>query len=163
VKKSAVDLLASLLQQLASPLENIPSCIKPLYGTFTPEGPRPDKAKLLDFFVECAEAYPQVFVFLDAFDECEPTLRGDIVSIIRRLHDAKIKVWVTTQPRLLDDLETEGLNDAIRAEIIAKETDVARYIKGRLFNVKIDNRLKTEILDMISSGVDGMYHPAFVS
>ena len=136
VKKSVVDVLAGLLKQLASPMRNIPSCLKTLYGNFKTEGPRPDEAKLLELFVDCAEEYPEVFVFFDAFDECEPTLRVDIVSIIQHLHERKIKVWVTTQPRQLDELVTEGPDDAIKAEIKAKETDVTRYLSGRLKNVK---------------------------
>lgn len=161
VKKSAVDVLASLLKQLASPLENIPSCLKSLYGNFKPEEPRPDKAKLLNLFVQCAETYQEVFVFLDAFDECDPSLRGDIVSIIKHLHERKMKVWVTTQPRQLDELITEGLDDAIKAQVKAKETDVTRYLSGRLTNVKADNELKALIIRTISSGVDGMYGPDY--
>jgi hypothetical protein len=161
VKKSAVDVLASLLKQLASPLRNIPSCLQPLYRNFKPDGPRPDKAKLLQLFGDCAEEYPELFVFLDAFDECDPTLRWDIVWIIKHLHERRIKVWVTTQPRHLDELRMEGLDDAIESKVKAQETDVTRYLSGRLKNVKGDNELKAEIIRTISSGVDGMYGPDF--
>jgi hypothetical protein len=156
-KLELVDVLAGLLKQLASPL---PSCLKTLYGNFIePGGPRPDKAKLLELFVDCAEEYPEVFVFFDAFDECDSTLRVEIVEIIKHLHERKIKVWVTTQPRQLDDLVTEGPDGAINAEIKAKETDVTRYLSGRLKNVRVDNELKAEIIRTISSQVDGMYGP----
>jgi hypothetical protein len=67
-----------------------------LYGNFKPEDPRPDQAKLLELLVEFVEAHPEVFVFLDAFDECDPTLCGHVVSIVKWLQEAKIKVWVTT-------------------------------------------------------------------
>jgi hypothetical protein len=161
-KQSAVDLLASLLKQLASPLETMPHCLNGLYGNFKPEAPRPDQEKLLELFVECAKAYPEVFVFLDAFDECDPTLCAHVVSIVKRLHKEKIKVWVTTQPGRLDDLATEGLNDAIKAEIKAKETDVARYVNAKLRKDSVDNKLRMEIVNTISSGVDGMYDACIV-
>jgi hypothetical protein len=162
VKKSVVDLLASLLKQLASQLEDVPPCLKMLYGNFKLETPRPNQAKLLELFIECAKAYPEVFVFLDAFDECDPTLRADVVSIVKQLHEAKVKVWVTTQPGRLEDLATEGLNDAIKAELKAKETDVASYIRSRLPKNSIEKKLRMEIVDTISSGVDGMYEPCII-
>jgi hypothetical protein len=157
-----VDVLASLLKQLASPLETVPHCLNGLYGNFKPEAPRPDQEKLLELFVECAKAYPEVFVFLDAFDECDPTLRGHVASIVKRLHKEKIKVWVTTQPGRLEDLSTEGLNDAIKVEIKAKETDVARYVSAKLPKDSVPNELKLEIVNTISSGVDGMYDTCIV-
>jgi hypothetical protein len=162
VKKSAVDLLASLLKQLASQLEDVPQCLKTLYQTYKPETPRPDQTKLLEFFVQCAEMYPEAYVFLDAFDECDPKLRKDVVSIVKRLHKAKIKVYVTTQPGGLEDLATDGLNDAVKAEIRAKEPDVRSYVMARLHD-DIEPKLRTKIINTISSGVDGMYETEITS
>jgi hypothetical protein len=156
-KQSAVDVLASLLNQLASPLETVPVCLKGLYGSFKSEDPRPDQAKLLELLVEFVEAYPEVFIFLDAFDECDPILRGHVVSIIKRLHEVKTKVWVTTQPGRLQDLAKDGLKDAIKAEIKAKEMDVASYVRAKLPTDGINDSLKLDIVNTISSGVDGMY------
>lgn len=157
-KQSAVDVLASLLKQLASPLETVPHCLNGLYD-LKPETPRPNQEKLLELFIECAKAYPEVFVFLDAFDECDPTLRGHVVSIVKRLHKEKIKVWITTQPLRLEDLAMEGL---IKAEIKAQKTDVARYVSAKLPKNCVDNNLRMDIVDTISSGVDGMYDACIV-
>jgi hypothetical protein len=158
-QQSAVDVLASLLKQLASPLNKVPLCLNGLYQKFKPlaeEVPRPTKETLLELLLEFGKEYPQVFVFLDAFDECDAPLRVELVSIIQVLHDAKIKVWVTTQPGQLQGLEKGGLTDAVKAEIKAKETDVARYVRSNLTNVAIDDQLRTDIINTISSGVDGM-------
>jgi hypothetical protein len=157
-KQSAVDVLASLLKQLASPLETMPVCLKGLYGSVKSEDPRPDQAKLLQLLVEFAEAYPEVFIFLDAFDECDRRLRGHVVSIVKRLHEAKIKVWITTQPGRLQDLEKDGLKDAIEAKIEANKTDIASYITAKLPTDGIDDNLRRDIVGTISSGVDGMYN-----
>jgi hypothetical protein len=146
-----------MLKQLASQLEDMPSCLKTLYRNFKPETPRPDQAKLLDLFIECAKAYPEVFVFLDAFDECDPTLRELVVSIIKQFQEAKIKAWVTTQPGGLEDLAKARLNDVIKAEIKAKRTDVASYVNAKL-RKNIENKLREEIVGRISSTVDGMYN-----
>lgn len=152
-----MDLLASLLKQLASQLKDVPPCLKTLYQTYKRETPRPDQSKLLEFFVECAKAYPEVYVFLDAFDECDPKLRKDVVSIVKRLHEAKINVYVTTQPGGLEELAMQGLNDAIKAEIKAKEPDVRTYVMSRLPKDGIETTLQKDIINTISSGVDGMY------
>jgi hypothetical protein len=153
-----VDVLASLLKQLASPLKTIPVCLRALYENFkTDSDPRPDQTKLLELLVQFAQAYPEVFIFLDAFDECDPVLRRQVVSIIKRLHEAKIKVWVTTQPGRLQDLAENGLKDAIKAEIKARETDVASYVRAKLPDGCFDDRVRMDIVKTISSQVDGMY------
>jgi hypothetical protein len=155
--QSAVDVLASLLKQLASSLESVPACLTGLYGNFKADNPRPDQATLLELLVEFAKESPEVFVFLDAFDECDPTLRGHVVAIVKRLHEAKIKVWVTTQPGRLRDLAKDGLKDAIKAEIKARETDVASYIRAKLPTEGIDDNLRMDIVNTISLAADGMY------
>jgi hypothetical protein len=156
-----VDVLASLLKQLASPLQAVPVCMKGLYRNFkTVSDPRPDQTKLLDLLIKFAEEYPGVFIFFDAFDECDPILRGHLVSIVKRLHE---KVWVTTQPGRLQDLAKDRLDDAIKVEIKAKETDVANYVRVTLLtHLNIDDELRTEIVDTISSGVDGMYDTCYI-
>jgi hypothetical protein len=129
-----------------------------LYRNFqTVSDPRPDQAKLLDLLVEFAAAYPEVLIFLDAFDECDPTLRGHVISIVQRLHEANIKIWVTTQPGRIQDFVKDGLKDAVKAEIKAKKLDVMSYVTAKLISHDIDDNLRTEIIDTISSGVDGMY------
>lgn len=142
-----MDVLASLLKQLASPLQTVPECLKGLYRNSKASDPRPDQAKLLELLVEFASAYPEVFIFLDAFDECHPALRGHVISIVQSLHAAKIKVWVTTRPGGLPDLARDGLKDAIQTEIKVKERDVMNYLKGKLINLEIDDDLRTEIVE----------------
>ena len=157
-KQSAAAVLASLLKQLASPLKTIPVCLRGLYENFkTDSDPRPDQTKLLELLVEFAQAYPEVFIFLDAFDECDPILRRHVVSITKRLHEAKIKVWVTTQPGRLQDIAKDGLKDAIEAEIKANEIDIASYVRAKLPADGVDDKLRMDIVNTISSGVDGMY------
>jgi len=137
----------------------MPSCLKELYSDFEPESPprKPSLSRLIDLFVKCAKEYPQVFVLLDAFDECSLNLRQDVIKIVTQFHVEKIKVWVTTQHGRLSALTTGPLNGAITVEIKADDGDVERYVRANLSDSDIDDELTTEIVKKIVSGVNGMY------
>jgi hypothetical protein len=97
-----------------------------------------------------------VFVVLDAFDECLKW-REEIVSIVGQLYDSGVRVYITTQPHLLDHLLVKPLQGAVRQEISASESDIKDYVEKNL-QPGLDKKLKGETIRTVFSGVDGMYN-----
>ena len=153
--------MASLLKQLASPLDGLHPDLKTMYEKSRKYGDlRPELSTLVKHFETCSKQFSMVVVMLDAFDECDAQQHPDILSLVQQFCDSGIKVYITTRPHLLDHLKEEFQWASI-LKISARNDDVQKYLTWQLGRRKkrVSGDLKEKITQTISGGAHGMYVP----
>jgi Cdc6-like AAA superfamily ATPase len=155
--QKAEDLLSSVLKQLSQCQSSLPTSVKELYERHKHRRTRPSLNELFKSLQAVAESYAKVFVVIDALDECETSddCRNVFLSRIFGLQKiCFVKILATTRP--IPEI-TEKFMDG-RLEIRAHESDVRKYIEGRILQSGSEF-LKTyehEIKSGIMEAVDGM-------
>ncbi|KAL6832323.1 ankyrin repeat-containing domain protein [Trichoderma camerunense] len=153
-------LLASLLKQLAGGLHHLPESTKQLYN----EHSKGTRASLEEIIIDltCVIAnYSEVFIILDALDEC---LFFELHLFLSRLFELqrvyKIKVLTTSRPipEVMDQFDNDNI---VKLRIRAETSDVTKYIEAqmdRLPKVARENPvLRDEIKADISEAADGIF------
>lgn len=149
----------SLLKQLMSPLDIIPDDILLIYEYLNPRDSKPDLSSLVGLFITCASQIPPIAVLIDGFDECSEDQQGKLIwKVLRRLHEARIRIYITTRHHVLDNLK-KALDGSVIMEIKPNTNDMIGYISSELKQRKhrLDNRFINEIAEEISGKADGMY------
>lgn len=164
-----IDILASLVKQLAREKVRLPAAIEELQKKYRniPASSRSDK-DIKDFSEALGHLIPdkstKTFIIVDALDECQD---GDtfLEIILTALKDTEAKIFATTRPSAVAETRFKS---GLFLDISASTEDVERYIHGRLpeFTVLRDENhdaseglkvcLKREIVTKISGVIDGM-------
>jgi hypothetical protein len=155
--QTAEIVIASLLKQLAHPLDPAHPCLEAIYDKIKNGSPMPILSIMVELFITCSESLPAVSVILDAFDECgqQDRIIGDIV---KRFYLAEIKVYITTRPHLCELFASEFDKVPI-IPITADDDDVKNYIAEQLQKPKrklLTDDFKKEIVQKIGSRAQGM-------
>jgi ankyrin repeat domain-containing protein 50 len=159
--QTAVNLVASLLQQLIQRRPVIPSQLRSLYEQHIRRKTRPTLAECSELLHMELNACSRAFVIVDALDECDETTRTrrDLISQLLRL-PPNTHLMVTS--REIPSIQLE-LNRFSRIEIRASDADVRTYLEGRIGregrlkgHVQADPTLRETILDTIVKKVKGM-------
>lgn len=151
--------MASFLQQLARQVQCMNPKLKEPCDAYNPHrpSPRPEQSTLLEAFLECAMTLLlPVFIVIDAFDECSPSVREGILSLINSFCQHGFRVCVTTQPHLLNDLILSLPGNTVRLEISANREDVEAWADSRLPKRTLDPQLRANIVRTIGSQCDGL-------
>ncbi|KAJ5422843.1 hypothetical protein N7445_010951 [Penicillium cf. griseofulvum] len=157
-EQQAQDLLSSLLKQLSQQRTIIPDVVKDLYKRYKTESTRPKFEKLSEALQSVVSTYSNVFIVIDALDECESTCRTRVLGEIMKVHaGARANVFATSRPTDVHDMFKAGEILEIRAH----EDDVRRYLDGNMFRlpgfVNRSPALQEEIMTVISRHVQGMF------
>ncbi|KGO40643.1 hypothetical protein PEXP_071470 [Penicillium expansum] len=156
-EQKAQDLLLSLLKQLSQKRTSIPDAVKDLYKRYKTTSTRPRFDEISKALHSAVCTYSNVFILIDALDECESTCRTRVLGEIMKIHaSAGANVLATSRPTEVHDLFESG--DFL--EIRAHEDDVRRYLDGNMFRlpgfVRRNITLQEEIMTVISRHVQGM-------
>ena len=159
--QTTVNLVASLLKQLAQTQSGIPSKLRSLYEQHIGRNTRPT-------LVECSEllhaeltAYSKAFIIVDALDECDETsgTRRDLITQLLRL-PPNISLMITS--RNVPSIQHK-LSHFCRLEVRASDADVRTYLERRIEreerlarHVEADPALRHTILETIMKKVKGM-------
>ena len=156
-KQKAEDVIRSLLKQSVYELDSILEEVKSAYQQASEKGQQPNIKALIDLFIACSRKFAQIFIFLDAYDECAESERKSLATFFRHLDaGANIRTYVTTGNHLRTELKT--LFPSVgELEIIAAERDVTTYLTDQLADRKIKEELKQKIIKTISTQADRMY------
>jgi hypothetical protein len=128
--QTAVNLIASLLQQLVQKSSAVSEEIVSLYDNHIKNGTRPvlgEVSKLLQLEVR---RFSKVFVLIDALDEC-PESNSVRMSFLMEIRKLPICIHLLVTSRHTPTIERE-FEKAARLEIRANDEDVKRYIKCRI-------------------------------
>ena len=164
-QQSTRNLLASLLRQVAqrnSSLPAISDALQLLHDRYMKKQARPSVEILSKMLHSIVPAYSQVFLLVDALDECQTTdgCRSQFLSEILSLQkDCRVNLFATSRwiPDIADCFAPE---DALTVEIRAKAEDVRKYTNSRLprlpgFVIR-NPALQEDIRLGIEKAVDGM-------
>jgi len=160
-------IIGALIKQLCQKKDYIPSELLRLrhdsHSNLTASNP--------DSFVSLAKSFKEVFIILDALDECPEHERHRIIGFINKvvaeLQCAKIFI---TSRREADIVEAfEGKTSTVQIEAKNVAADIALYVRDEVAKAKLpggwngkrlyltSDKLQGKIIDTLVSKADGMY------
>ncbi|KAH0541245.1 hypothetical protein FGG08_004250 [Glutinoglossum americanum] len=160
--QKAVNLIASLLQQLVQRTPTISEGIMSAYQGHTKKQTRPTIEEYSHLLQSEIRRFSKVFIAVDALDECPESngTRDSFITQIRKLQP-NINLFVTS--RHISTIERE-FEKAPRVEIRASDGDIKTYIQSRikrerrlLRHVKADSGLQEAIVNTIVEKAKGMF------
>ena len=160
--QTAVNLIGNLVLQLAQRHTVLSDEITSLYHRHIKKQTRPTINELSGLLQSEINRFLRVFVVIDALDECPQgkDARDIFLSEVQKLQPG-IHLLVTS--RHDTQIERE-FGNAARLEIRANDSDVRKYLKGRIASmsqlvrhVKKDPTLQDIIINTLAEKAEGMY------
>lgn len=159
--------LAILLVQLCRCKAEFPETLKALYKECHRNNKQPSLAQLQRQFKEIAMTFDQVFLMIDALEECTKVHRQKFLKYITsllRLPSGKLKILVTSRPE--SDIMshfTSGSFPVIQIEATNVAEDIVSYVRHELshrthpyFNLKDAPELRMVVEQVLISKSNGM-------
>ena len=146
--QSAVNMIGSLVQQVALRAALIPSEIKSAFDESKREGgdglQLPD---MVNLFVKVAGHTEVVYIAVDAVDEVLPQHRLDFLHALRGiLQDApNVRLFLTGRPYIRAEVDRHLTKNAYAIHIVADQGDITRYLSQKVDDDE-DPELMTEDL-----------------
>lgn len=165
VAQTPSSFLSILIKQLCRRKTVLPELLKALHLECLKNDRKPKLAELQDQFKVIVGTFDEVFLVIDALDECEKEVRQQLIPYICGLFDqcpGKLKTFVTSRPE--SDIErafTSANFSMIKVEATKVEEDIAAYVRYELVHriheyCDIDLALREEITDVLVSQSGGM-------
>lgn len=159
--------LAILLKQLCRRKTEFPETLKALYKESLRNHKQPSLAQLKCQFEEIVVTFDQVFLMVDALDECTKDDRQKFLQYITsllRLPTGKLKIFVTSRPEPDVMFEfTSGSFPVIQIEATKVAEDIVSYVRHELLHrnhiycdLKGALELRMEIERVLVSKSNGM-------
>ena len=151
------NLIRSLIRQFSTPYGGLPATLTKLFHSCHDGGSQPTVKSLQATLILILEAFDDVYIVLDALDECAE--RKDLLKWITEMRNDKLHLLVTSRPeediamhlRLLD-------RDRICMESKFVTGDIARYIDSILVvEDQWSNDTKATIKSTLLERAGGMY------
>ncbi|CAI7653171.1 unnamed protein product [Penicillium crustosum] len=160
-EQGPVHLMTNILKQLAMGQPTLPPALKDLYYRHKGRQARPSLSEISSTLHEVAATYSKTFIIIDALDECQ-IVQNDLDVFIREIFgfQAVVKANILATSRFIQYIESK-FQKATRIEIRADETDVERYLQGKLQDCQFlssqNASLRERIKHAIAKAVDGMF------
>jgi hypothetical protein len=160
-------MIRSLVSQLSQQCVKIPSILETLYSSCENGQRQPSLYTLLDVLQEMIHQFPQVYIVLDALDEC--TNRNELMSILESIAGFQLNglhLLVTSRKERDIESSLEGFvedSNIICLQSKLVDEDICRYVHQRLAadkNLKKwqkDPDIVCEIETALMKGAHGMY------
>lgn len=159
------DLLANLLKQISQNIDPLPDKLRMLYNRHKDTRTKPSADEILETLHSAVAAHTQVFVVVDALDECQaPDSRA--AKLISALFDlqARAGINILATSRFIPEI-TEKFSDCSMLEISACAQDIQIYLMSRMSElpafVRRDIKIQNEITIGIIKAAGGMYVDSF--
>lgn len=165
IAQTPASFLSIVIKQLCRRKTILPGSLRALFNRCTRDDRKPKLAELQDEFQAIVGTFDEVFLVIDALDECDKEIRQEFLPYICSLFDqcpGKLKTLVTSRPE--PDIErafTSAKFEMIKIEATKVNDDIAAYVRGVLVNRTHDNcdmdlALRQEIEDVLVSQSGGM-------
>lgn len=165
-EQNLLDLLTSILKQLATGRSCLPQGVKTLFDEYRGKNQHLSLEDTKMLLQKITASYSRVYIILDALDECQGSNGCRAIFLEEILHlqeSAKVNILATSRftPEIMQTFDT-----CKSMEIRATQEDVQRYVRGQLEGGSIEHlsslvkdkpELGDEIINGISNAVDGMY------
>ena len=144
---------ASIAGQLLNQKPTMEDAIGELYRQHKRGKTRPSAQQLISVLADMAKSHRILLVF-DALDEALDATRHDVVSQLSNLVCKKLRLLVTSRPRL----KLSGLTPSPRmSEIVADPSDLDTFIRAKLrHNADAQDALGDDAESLIPSIVQGI-------
>lgn len=152
--------LASLVKQLAGQVAELPSTITELYEKLEPKQQRPKSEGLYLALLATIKSFGQVFIVLDALDECSRQHRNGLLPLFHQMERDGINLFLTSRHHP-EDIQNSFCNSA-KVEIRAKDDDLETYIRykidknSRAKNLITRGRCEEKIISKLIDCANGM-------
>ncbi|KAI1414950.1 hypothetical protein F5Y13DRAFT_178439 [Hypoxylon sp. FL1857] len=169
-KQSLEFALRSLINQIYnfSKAENIRKYIDTLYSSCEDSGHQADTRSLQKAFMEMTEQLNEVWIVLDALDECGTRQNSGLFEWIYSLHGLQTNTHILVTSRPEQDIESAIEKWARAEDIIQLQSrvignDIRGYIKERIINSRELERwqsrpeVQDEIEETLVQKADGMF------
>ncbi|KAJ7587114.1 hypothetical protein C8J56DRAFT_1014600, partial [Mycena floridula] len=166
-EQTATQLLGSILKQLVQQHPSISDHLSTLHKTCLSQGTRPSIAELFTALQTEVLLYSQVYIVVDALDECSENnqvrdlffstqLNHGLRSLSEKVHlliTSRDILWMAQQfdgePKIMIEAHKEDLQTYIK-DRLAVDIKLQRHMKG-------ETKLEAEIVDQVSLKAAGMF------
>jgi hypothetical protein len=163
-KQTIKGLVTSVIHQISGLFDSAPSQLEELYHRRGDGNEEPRLDELCDVAVDlCFASTKEIYLVIDALDECSISSRDKLLKFIQTLADCKqLRLFLTSrrEPDIADGL---AMNDLLTIDLTESlvDPDIKIYVRNRLENDKHFHKLGSEGKDLIEKtlleGADGGY------
>ena len=158
---SSDSIVASLLRQVASQIPALPTSLIELYKKFKDQNRKPQIQDLEPTLLHVCQNFNQVFVAIDALDECDEAMRRkSFLPFLATLQQApKIRLFITSRPYPEDIRKALGAAPQVTVE--ASDADLKKYLRRRIDESAsaeiIDEHFKHNLIETVAKRAQKMY------
>lgn len=166
-KQDVERMVRSLIYQLLQQCVKIPGDLDTLFSSCKNGQQEPSLDALLNVMRQMTKDFPQVFIVLDALDEC--AYRTELMSILETMTGwqlPNLHLLVTSRrerdiENSLESFVTQENTICLQSEVV--DRDIQKYVRQRLSDDKNLNKwhkdptIRQEIEEAIMEGAHGMY------
>ena len=155
--------IGAIVRQLVERRQAIPKDVRTLYEKHRGKKTTPTCAEYLKLLQSLTKEYSEVYVVIDALDECIDK-KGQIIwnDLLTKLQDSVSNLRLLYTSRHIDDV-TGILAGSTRIKIRASEADIRAYVQAQVESKHIlfgfcrqDSNLQNDILQVVVSKAEGM-------
>ena len=153
--QTAIDMMGAILKRLVG--SEIPEGIR---KAFT-EGRRPLLADLMRILKTAITSLPQVFICIDALDECLPKNLPELLESLRDIvqESPKTRIFLTGRPHVGEDIP-RYITEVVTIPIRPNKDDIKNYVVMRLDrdieHKAMSDDLRAEIVKIILDKMSNM-------
>lgn len=126
-----IDILRSLVRQLARQMDHLPAALELLYDTHYPKQDNPSFEDVYSAFIEVSSRFRRTFLVFDALDECDQKYqRKGLLPLFHRLKEDGLSLFITSRP-YPEDIQL-SFENAVKLEILAQVEDIGVYIRQKI-------------------------------
>ena len=156
-EETAATLLGAILRQLVDARPSTGKYVEPLRTQNDKPGTRPKLEEFAKTIQSVIEDYSNVYIVVDALDECPVASRHQFLETLQTLQKAVgLHLMVTSRP--LPELGSKF--NGLTIEICARNEDVTQFIKGRTCQlpkcIQRNVELQKSVHDTIAKETGGM-------
>ena len=162
---SSESIVASLLRQVASQNPALPTSLVELYTKFRDQNRKPQIQDLELTLLHVCQEFNQVFVAIDALDECDESMRRkSFLPFLATLQQTpKIRLFIASRPYPEDIRKALGAAPQVTVE--ASDADLKKYLRRRIdesANAEIiDEDFRQNLIETVAKGAHKMYTDPF--
>ena len=164
--QSPEDVVASLLRQVASQSALLPISLSELYSKLKKQNRKPQIQDLELTLLHVCQDFDQVFIAIDALDECDEAMRRKpVLLFLATLQQApRNRLFVTSRPHP-EDIR-KALKPAPQITVQASDADLRKYLRRRIEDSSsadiIDEEFKQHLIETVAKGAQKMYADHFL-
>lgn len=162
--QTPIDVLSSLIKQLALHQDCVPGKLQKLYDELERREGKPSIQQLSDVIMSLLTSFNRVHLVFDAMDECNITHRTVLLPLLHRMRDAGAYIFVTSRDYPQDIRVSFRSVPHIR--LVPTDGDIKNYVLGKINNtVKIKSLiarqgphsdLQSDIVSELIASANGM-------